>query len=55
MDLIKLKDKDLSDTMPPESEDPSFMLVDSATLMQEVCIHNLEKNKPTELAFDLDC
>ncbi len=41
--------------MPPESEDPSFMLVDSATLMQEVCIHNLEKNKPTELAFDLDC
>jgi ribonuclease D len=53
MDLIELKDKDLSDTTPPESEDPSFMLVDSAKLMQ-VCIHDLEKNKPTELAFDLE-
>lgn len=53
MDLIELKHKDLSDTRPPEIDDPNFTLVNSAERMA-LCIHDLEVNKPAELAFDLE-
>jgi ribonuclease D len=53
MDLIVMKDKDLSDARPPDRDDPNFTLVNTAERMTS-CIRDLVENKPTELAFDLE-
>ena len=54
-DAIDLREsKDLSSIQPPESGDARCLLVDTPEKMQE-CIRELEINKPTEIAFDLEC
>jgi ribonuclease D len=53
IDLVEMKDEDLADTVPPESDDSNWMWVFTADHMK-ACIQELEENKPTELAFDLE-
>mmetsp|Transcript_54162 Transcript_54162/g.60560 ORF Transcript_54162/g.60560 Transcript_54162/m.60560 type:complete len:673 (-) Transcript_54162:109-2127(-) len=54
VDLLKMKDENLSTITAPKQDDTTCLLVDSLALMQQ-CIKELEENKPTEIAFDLEC
>ena len=54
-DTIDLREHDdLSTIVPPESGDIDCLLVDTAEKMNG-CIQDLNDNKPTKLAFDLEC
>eukprot|EP00533_Pseudo-nitzschia_delicatissima_P007817 CAMPEP_0116079544 /NCGR_PEP_ID=MMETSP0327-20121206/1198_1 /TAXON_ID=44447 /ORGANISM="Pseudo-nitzschia delicatissima, Strain B596" /LENGTH=647 /DNA_ID=CAMNT_0003570175 /DNA_START=142 /DNA_END=2085 /DNA_ORIENTATION=- len=54
-DIIDLQqNENLSTIPPPQSGDTNCSLIDSAEKMQH-CIQDLHDNKPTELAFDLEC
>lgn len=54
-DTIDLREHDdLSTIVPPESGDIDCLLVDTAEMVKG-CIQDLNDNKPTELAFDLEC
>jgi len=52
--LIEMQGDNLSTIEPPEVGDTTCMLVDSAGQMRQ-CIRELEDNKPTEIAFDIEC
>lgn len=54
IDLLQIRYDNLSTIKPPEEGDIKCMLVDSAEKIQR-CIQDLENNKPTEIAFDLEC
>ena len=54
IDLPKMLEDDLSNTIPPKQEDDNWLFVDTIEKMQQ-CINELQQNKPTELAFDLEC
>mmetsp|Transcript_9566 Transcript_9566/g.23484 ORF Transcript_9566/g.23484 Transcript_9566/m.23484 type:complete len:711 (+) Transcript_9566:234-2366(+) len=54
IDLPQFEDENLSTKRPPEIGDACCMLVDSAERMEQ-CIKELKDNKPTEVAFDLEC
>ena len=54
-DTIDLRENDdLSTIVPPKSGDIDCLLIDTAQKMNG-CIQDLNDNKPTELAFDLEC
>jgi ribonuclease D len=54
-DAVDLRQSNnLSSIKPPEMGDSICMLVNSAERMQQ-CIQELDDNKPTEIAFDLEC
>jgi ribonuclease D len=55
IDLLQCQGDTLSTIQAPELGDTTTCtLVDTAELMQK-CIQDLEDNKPTEIAFDLEC
>ena len=54
INLPQVEYDNLSTTRPPGVGDACCMLVDSAERMQQ-CIKELQDNKPTEVAFDLEC
>eukprot|EP00531_Pseudo-nitzschia_arenysensis_P014205 CAMPEP_0116139374 /NCGR_PEP_ID=MMETSP0329-20121206/13281_1 /TAXON_ID=697910 /ORGANISM="Pseudo-nitzschia arenysensis, Strain B593" /LENGTH=647 /DNA_ID=CAMNT_0003634419 /DNA_START=115 /DNA_END=2058 /DNA_ORIENTATION=- len=54
-DTIDLKQtENLSTIPPPQSGDANCLLIDSTEKIQQ-CIQELNNQKPTELAFDLEC
>lgn len=54
IDVRQMEGENLSTHQPPQMGDAMCMLVDSAERMQQ-CIQELEDDKPTEIAFDLEC
>eukprot|EP00934_Nitzschia_sp_Nitz4_P007677 Nitzschia sp. Nitz4//scaffold42_size132992//82037//84154//NITZ4_003406-RA/size132992-processed-gene-0.38-mRNA-1//-1//CDS//3329551739//7667//frame0 len=54
MDYSKWEHESLSDIVPPTVESQSWLLVDSPDKVRQ-CVDELTTNKPSELAFDLEC
>ncbi|KAG7350375.1 resistance-nodulation-division (RND) family transporter [Nitzschia inconspicua] len=54
VDLIGMADESLSNTTPPKAQDSNWKWIESKESLKQ-CILDLEANKPSELAFDLEC